>query len=255
MAMLAKWPEVIFLSKLDPNTNILSEKIWDLWNKIISLRKGKSHFISLENSSSISENSTNFTKHFSFLGEKHCLACQCNWKSILVCCIINVFACILGSTVAYKVCIHFPNPAIMAFPFLYGCFSLYVWFSPVSISSTILLSQYFNTLTKMTTLWSTSLQSQEYISQHLDFGFVLLEAIETGKEIFGEILCIEFFEIYSALVFTIFFGASTSYKYLRTTDDLHEVMSKNLPSNTDFPNSTYRFHPKTRNLIELYSIK
>ena len=164
-----------------------------------------------------------FLKHFLFLGEKHCLACQCNWRSILVCCIINVFACILGSTVAYKVCIHFPNPTIMAFPFLYACFSLYVWFSPVSISSTILLSQYFNTLTKMTQLWSTSLYSQEYVSRHLDIGFHLLEAIETGKDMFGEILCIEFFEIYTALVFTIFFGASTSYKYLRTNDGIHEV--------------------------------
>ena len=34
-ALLAKWPEVILLSKLDPAVNILAEKMWTLWNKII----------------------------------------------------------------------------------------------------------------------------------------------------------------------------------------------------------------------------
>ena len=63
-----------------------------------------------------------------------------------------------------------------------------------------------------------ALRRKEFAKEHINVGFELLLTANTGEDLFGKILCIEFFEVYSSLCFGIFFGSSVLYQGLRVSD-------------------------------------
>lgn len=88
--------------------------------------------------------------------ESHCLSCQANWKSIFACCIINICVSIMGGFLAFHIVVsgRFSGSIAYLFPVIYGMYSLYLWFSPVSVSCNLIMTQYLNTITKMVKVWS-----------------------------------------------------------------------------------------------------
>ena len=83
-----------------------------------------------------------------------------------------------------------------------------------------MITQYLNTLTTIIQVWSTKCigYETEFAREHINAGFEILVTANTGQDIFGEILCIEFFEVYSSLLFGIFFGSSALYQVLRVSN-------------------------------------
>ena len=160
-----------------------------------------------------------------FIGnEKHCLACQSNWKSITFCCFINVSSAILGGFLVHSITKLFNNPLIqICTPIIYGCYSVYLWYSPISVSFNLILSQYINTNTKLLKIWTSNFDGTtnpdeicrhdiNFVRKQLAHGFEIVDLMNISQCTFGKIVFVEFIESYSNLMFCIFFASSSMYQ-------------------------------------------
>ena len=125
---------------------------------------------------------------------------------------INAYDVVKGQPNTFYICIV---------PIIYCIFSIYIWFSPISFGSNYLITHTFNTFNVLLETWIRKIEQIPDIESNLKSGFELMDTVQHLEAGFGKLLCIEFFESYSCLVFSTFFGSSALYGVLRNLESQH----------------------------------
>ena len=108
---------------------------------------------------------------------------------------------------------------ICIIPIFFWLLSVYIWFSPLSVSSNFVVKHYLDTYTTLLENWTKNMErctnTIQDLRPHINTGFELMDTFTYLEAAFGKLLFVEFLECYSCLIFSTFFGSSVIYQCLR----------------------------------------
>lgn len=140
-----------------------------------------------------------------------------------MCFALNIMVSFVSGYMVYFLSRAFGNPFLeLSLPVIYGIYCMYIWYSPVCLSVNLLFTHYFNATSTMISSWSESFETTD-INTQLDHGFDIIDCIVMYDDSVGKVLCMEFFEAYSTLIFTTFIGTSSAYEALTSTSQNFHV--------------------------------
>jgi hypothetical protein len=94
--------------------------------------------------------------YFVITDKSGCIACLANWRSTVACFILGICVSTILGILSYIVMDIFNQYSVLhpLAAVFFGIHGFYIWFSPVSFSSNMLVTQCFNTMTKLTQTWT-----------------------------------------------------------------------------------------------------